>query len=508
MKKNTIFTLIITLALLVSNLSAVFADNGSGETPELKDAQPAAQNTKSSEALAQEEVELFQENDNTDKFDFSGAQAPEGWVLGGDAEMTGDGKTDSEGDGWLRLTGTDPFALGYAVYDKALESANGLAFNFDYTSWGGRGADGITFFLMDGETTMEEFNPGGVGGSLGYAPRVSSDYPGKGLSNAVVGIGFDAFGNFSASGEGRNGGDGREQDSVAVRGASDEGKGYEFIAGTDTFAAGIDIAKMKVRPDQSGKDYRNVSIMFMPVEQQFSLTLSLQFGADSEPELLFKDLLIPGITPATVKFGFTASSGSYTNNHEIRNLIIDKAVINDIIQQIEDEEVIDNPIDEVEEPISDEKAKKTVSMPVTAVVTGDTLTIIPVTGSELNPLSCYAQTMLDIKNEAFAILPALCGQEASLVLEALGTIPFALPEGYTFLNASTLTIVDGATFDAYAANSAELEVGFYLEAGQDTANLVILVWQGGQWVEQQVVIADGVISTIVTEGALFVLASK
>jgi hypothetical protein len=473
---------------LVSNLTTVFADDGAVEEP----ASP----------------EIFQENANTEEIDFSNADAPEGLVLGGDAEMTGNGESDPAGDGWLRLTGTDTFALGYAVYDQALETANGLAFQFDYTSWGGRGADGITFFLMDGETNMEEFNTGGVGGAIGYAPRISSEYPSKGLSNAVVGIAFDEFGNFSEPKEGRVGGTTRTQDSVAIRGASDEGKGYEFIAGTDTLGAGIDIAKMKVRPDQTGKEYRNVSIMFTPVEQQFSLTLTMQFGADSEPEQLFKDLLIPGIIPATVKFGFTASSGSYTNNHEIRNLIIDKAVINDIVEEVEDEDVIDDPIEEVDEPETEEKAKKTVSVPVTAVISGDTLTIIPVTGSELNPLSCNAQTKLNIEGEAYAILPALCGQEASLVLEGLATIPFALPAEYTFINASTLAIVDGTTLETNNANGAQIEVGFYIDAEQASSDLAILVWQDGKWVEQEVVITDGVISILVTEGTLFVLVQK
>jgi len=171
MKKNTIFTLIITLALLVSNLSAVFADDGSGETPKPEESQvvetkstvvdpkktegnqETQESTESTVVPVEEQVEIFQDNENTEKVDFTGAEAPEDWVLGGDAEMTGDGKTDPDGDGWLRLTSLDSFALGYAVYDKALETENGLAFKFDYTSWGGRGADGITFFLMDGETT-------------------------------------------------------------------------------------------------------------------------------------------------------------------------------------------------------------------------------------------------------------------------------------------------------------------------------------------------------------------
>lgn len=471
MKKNTIFTLIITLALLVSNLSAVFADDAPGGTP------------------AEPQIEIFQNNENTETVDFSGPQAPEDWVLGGDAEMTGDGQTDPEGDGWLRLTDNESYEIGYAVYDKALDTANGLAFSFDYTSWGGSGADGITFFLMDGETTMEEFNPGGYGGSLGYAPRHKVT---EGLSNAIVGIGLDEFGNFSHAGEGRTGGHGRTPDSVSIRAAGDGFEGYEFIDGTERLQQGIDIRNTNERPDQTGSDYRNVSIMFTPVEQQFSLTLTMQFGADTEPEQLFKDLLLPGIIPATVKFGFTASTASATNIHEIRNLVIDKAVVNDVIDQAK----------------KSSSSSAAVAIPVTAVQTGDTITIIPVTGSVLYPLSCEVQSKLNIEGEVYAIIPALCGQEASLVLEALETIPFALPDGATLLKASTLNIVDGLTFETYVAAGEEIEVGFYLDADQDTANLAILVWQNGQWVEQQVVVEDGVIFTIIAEGALFVLVQK
>ena len=514
MKKKTIFTLIITLALLISNLSAAFADDGSGENPEPEDTKivetasvepvktEEKKEEKKDETSAEEKkleeseektVEIFQDNENTEEIDLSGEEAPENWVLGGDAEMTGDGETDPEGDGWLRLTDDESYELGYAVYDQALETEDGLAFQFDYTSWGGSGADGITFFLMDGKTDMEEFSPGGNGGSLGYAPRFSYA---EGLSNAVVGIGIDEFGNFSNSGEGRDSGPGRTQNAVTVRGAGDEFEGYDYVAGTEKLEEDIDIRKVDERPDQTGEDYRNVSIMFTPVEKQFSLTMSMQFGAESEAEELFKDLLLPGIIPATVKFGFTGSTGGATNIHEVRNLVIDKAVVNDVVKQAKNTSS------------SKSTSSSTVSVPVTAVVTGNTLTVIPVTGSQLYPLSCDVQSKLEIEDEVFAILPALCGQEASLILESLDAIPFALPDGTTFLNASTLNIVDGETFEVHTATGEEIEVGFYLNADQDTGNLAILVWQNGQWVEQQVVIEDGVISTSVAEGVLFVLVQK
>ena len=553
MKKNTIITLIITLALLLSNLSAVFADDGSVEPSEPQDTkvaettpvesakpektgEPQQKSAESNAAPAKEEqkqaesentpesekkgvpqenseinetpstndtIEIFQDNENTEKIDLTNTEAPENMELGGDAEMTGDGEIDPEGDGWLRLTGDRSYELGYAVYDQELKTENGLAFQFDYTAWGGSGADGITFFLMDGKTTMEEFNPGGYGGSLGYAPRYKTV---EGLSNAVVGVGIDEFGNFSDGGEGRNGGDGRTVDSVSVRGPGDEFEGYEFVEGTERLQEGVDITHSDERPDQTGEDYRNVSMTFIPIERQFSLTLSMQFGAQSEPTQLFKDLLIPGIIPDTVKFGFTGASGGATNIHEIRNLVVDKAVLNDVIE----ETVADDGMEEETKKSSsaNNTSKNTISVPVTAVVSGDTLIVIPVTGSGLYPLSCEAQSRLEIEDEVYAVLPALCGQEASLVLEPVDMILFDLPAGYSFLNASTLHIINGVTLEPYDGNGTEIEVGFYIDADQEPENLAILVWQEGEWVEQEVVIEDGIISTIVMEGTLFVLAQK
>ncbi len=47
-----------------------------------------------------------------------------------------------------------------------------------------------------------------------------------------------------------------------------------------------------------------------------------------------------------------------------------------------------------------------------------------------------------------------------------------------------------------------------LEADQNAGNLAILIWENGQWAEQEVVIEDGIISTTVAEGALFALVQK
>ncbi len=116
----------------------------------------------------------------------------------------------------------------------------------------------------------------------------------EGLSGGYVGIGLDEFGNFSDPGEGRNGGPGRDRDSVTVRGPGDGDEGYEFVASSGTIQEGLDEPNVPERPDQTGDLFRSVSLWFRPVESQFSLSLNLQTGADSEPQEIFQDLLLPG----------------------------------------------------------------------------------------------------------------------------------------------------------------------------------------------------------------------
>ena len=117
-----------------------------------------------------------------------------GWVLGGSTVLTSGG-VDPAGQGWLRLTGIGNNEFGYAYYDTDFHSSYGIVVSFEYTAWGGDGADGISFFLYDGTTTQSQFQIGDAGGSLGYANGCD---PAPGLSNAYVGIGIDEWGNCAA----------------------------------------------------------------------------------------------------------------------------------------------------------------------------------------------------------------------------------------------------------------------------------------------------------------------
>ena len=65
-----------------------------------------------------------------------------------------------------------------------------MVVEFRYYMNEGTGADGLSFFLVDGTTTT--FSLGGLGGALGYGADDFHD----GLSGGWLGIGLDAFGNY------------------------------------------------------------------------------------------------------------------------------------------------------------------------------------------------------------------------------------------------------------------------------------------------------------------------
>src|SRR5690606_10043230 len=96
-------------------------------------------------------------------------------------------------------------------------------------TWGGNGADGISFFLYD--PAASPFTIGGFGGSLGYAQ--SNGLPG--VSKAYIGLGLDEFGNFGNPTASRQGGPGQRQSSLTLRGDGDgnaaTSTNYEYLTG-------------------------------------------------------------------------------------------------------------------------------------------------------------------------------------------------------------------------------------------------------------------------------------
>jgi len=319
-----------------------------------------------------EEIEVKEDIElSTKVFDFSGEFPPEGWQLQGDAYMTGNGEVDENGAGWLRLTDNLKEQHGYALYAEPIETAKGLSFDFDFTTWSMRtsGGSGMVFFLIDGKTDFSVFEPGAAHSSLGYAPK----WNGEGMTNAVIGIALDEAGDFSKEKNIRPGGPGQVKNSVSVRAGENAEVPFEYIAGTESLTDqngqnGIHVSKQESRPDQTGEDYRHVSIQLKPEENHYKLDVSIQMGAKSKFEKVLSDIALPMEMPETVKFGFSATTTGATSNHEINNVVVIEGVNQELAVKVENSEkpeTNDKVIEQTPEKV--EQVKEVAEQPVQKV---------------------------------------------------------------------------------------------------------------------------------------------
>jgi hypothetical protein len=216
------------------------------------------------------------------------------------------GPIDTVGNGVLRLTPAANTRSGFAIYNTPVSASDGLNIEFTMYQWGGTNADGISFFLIDGAANPTQ--PGAAGGALGYASSTLT----PGIDGGYVGVGFDRFGNFSNSDVG-GGGPGPQANTIGIRGS--EASGYDFV--TNTPADG----------SLSGTTRTNSA---RPVKINIStnniMSVAVNYGSGYVTELSGIDLnSINGedSMPANFKFGFAASTGGSTNNHEIRGLTVE-----------------------------------------------------------------------------------------------------------------------------------------------------------------------------------------
>jgi uncharacterized repeat protein (TIGR01451 family) len=246
---------------------------------------------------------------------------------------------DVQGEGALRITTNEEGQSAFAFYDFTIPSGSGLVITFDYFSYGGAEignppstADGVTFFLFNGETTNPQ--PGAFGGSLGYAQRTGGGNP-PGLTNGYVGVGLDEYGNFANDGEGRGTGclvtspfgtgDTRVLDSVTLRGSGNGNTGYCYLENSGVLPQGID------EPDAPNREaaQRRVRIT-LTEDNRISVELDFTGTGNSYQQVLDPINLTaaPGQAPLprSFKFGFASSTGDATNIHEIRNLRITTVV--------------------------------------------------------------------------------------------------------------------------------------------------------------------------------------
>ena len=255
-------------------------------------------------------------------------------VFGGSAKLV---------DGVMRLTDAQMEQNGYVYIDIPFSPAYGIKASFEYFMYGGSGADGLTVFMFDAD--IQNFQPGGFGGSFGYAQRESK----SGMTGAYLGVAFDSFGNFSNSSEGKVGGfSGSANElypnSISIRKGGAGLSGYDFVAGKMTQDSGghsnLALDVQYQFPLSSGgpgtarvedpalPGYRKVFLELEPNPSGSGYIIKLEMVVTTtanEPRTItvFPGIPFPYEPPKNLKIGFAASTGGETNIHEIRNLIVE-----------------------------------------------------------------------------------------------------------------------------------------------------------------------------------------
>lgn len=218
------------------------------------------------------------------------------------------GATDQPGKGTLQLTDNANSESGYVISNNPIVAKDGAHISFTMAQYNakqsqGRGGDGISFFLVDG--TIPNPTAGNNGGALGY----------QGLQGAILGIGFDEYGNFSTARYGGAGGPGLRPDNIVVRGAASTS--YRYITGTKSpKPLAVDAAMTR----QAAA--RTVSIDITGGQ----LTVRIAYGKTA-PVKVIGPLDLTSIAgqpplPPTFKYGFAGSTGSATAYHVINDLTV------------------------------------------------------------------------------------------------------------------------------------------------------------------------------------------
>jgi len=262
---------------------------------------------------------------------FKNKTAP-GITFGGDpvAFLTAN-SIDTDGDGYLRLTSNGQFQKGFIYSDRIFPSTFGLKCDFEYFTYGGNGADGITFFLFDATAVP---SIGSFGGSLGYAQFSSSLTTTPGVSKGYLGIGLDEFGNFSNANEGRQGGIGFKPGSVTLRGQGDGAAltptNYRYLTSLQTSDLGFSLTpaggNSTIRyPLESNPGYRKVFINLKPNPiGGYDVSVKILVGGTpAQTYTVISNYHYKQASPANLKYGIASSTGNFINFHEIRNVSVD-----------------------------------------------------------------------------------------------------------------------------------------------------------------------------------------
>ena len=241
---------------------------------------------------------------NYDNATTSGVAA-NGWLIEGDATVTSDK---------LRLTEAVNNQKGTAIYNRAFSSTSGINVQFDYFMGNGNGADGLSFFLLDGSVA----NPtsGGLGGSFGYIYRLTSEV---GASKGYLGLAFDLGGFFLNTSELHDGlGAGAQANRISIRGPGTVDNSvranaeYDYV--TDSATSFTVAGSRKVN---------------LTIKADGTATLAISTDSGATYTSIYSDFNFAGTSaytgytqPSTFKLGFAGVTGGLNNEHTIDNLFV------------------------------------------------------------------------------------------------------------------------------------------------------------------------------------------
>ena len=243
--------------------------------------------------------------------------------------------------GYLQLTDTTGNARGSVLYNRPVPATAGVSITFDQFQYGGNGADGIGFFLVDGSTSLT--SAGGNGGSLGYAQISNGAGTQAGIAGGILGVGLDAYGNYYDDGETRGTGCPAGQRSpstatgpvapnvITLRGPGSGATGYCYLAST-TPANPANVNKPgttlnggsgTLRAATLLGSWRQVNIQVTPAPSpRVIVQVRYNPGTAGDPWITELNVLAPPNLPSTYKFGLSASTGGSNDVHLIRNALV------------------------------------------------------------------------------------------------------------------------------------------------------------------------------------------
>ncbi|WP_235143742.1 DUF7604 domain-containing protein [Bifidobacterium moukalabense] len=273
---------------------------------------------------------------------FMGTTVGREWILLNDACLTAGGtqgctaKRKANGDsgiynqsnGLLQLTGDVNDATGGAVFNHQLDTSLGLDVTFyQYQTARSSGADGIGFFLADGN--QELTTTGASGAGLGYANTRGGSAPSDGLSEGVLGLGLDVYGNFANDTDWVGGTDctqyrsGQISNSVVLRGAGNGSTGYCKVTDAKTYT-GLTTSKAPLVGSSytDGADGVKVRIIISPQKTSADGTVTeySKVTVIVGDTTIYNNVELNYALPATVKMGFSASTGGSKQPHYIRGV--------------------------------------------------------------------------------------------------------------------------------------------------------------------------------------------